>query len=210
MSTQRNQTIVLTGGTWFGHTVTEPSIARPTSVSGQQAQGQLYCFYGPTPPPEATTATNFPGTPSEGFGSLTLGSPGQWWLLYNASAAQQYSLTVESIAGREPPPADGQEGMFYRAGATSVTIPALSAVQVFTANPRRKNLKVSTWDAPAGAYMLLRFDGTAANATNYDDAVPVDFQATYSASGVDVPKGAVSVFNTHGSAAMNVVCSQWE
>lgn len=210
MSTQRNQTVVLKGSNWTAVNVDEPSIARPVSVSGQQAVGQLYCFYGPTAPPEAVTATNFPATPSEGFGVLSLGAKGQWWLLYNASAAQEYALTIESVAGREPPPADGADGMFYRAGATSVSIPALSAVQVFTANPRRKNLKVSTWDAPAGAYMLLRFDGTAANATNYDDAVPVDFQATYSASGVDVPKGAVSVFNTHASAAMNVVASQWE
>lgn len=210
MSTQRNQTVVLKGGIWTAVNVVEPSIARPVSVSGQQAVGQLYCFYGPTAPPEAVTATNFPATPSEGFGVLSLGAAGQWWLLYNASAAQEYALTIESVAGREPPPADGADGMFYRAGATSIGVPAGTAVTLFQANPRRKNLKVSTIDAGAGAYMLLRFDGTAASATNFDDAVPVDYMATYSSSGVDVPKGAVSVFNSHGSITMNVVASQWE
>ena len=209
MSTQRNQTVVLKGGIWTAVNVVEPSFARPVAVSGQQATGQLYCFYGPTAPPEATTATNFPGTPSEGYGLLTLGSAGQWWLLYNAGAAQEFAMTIESIAGRQAPPADDSNGLFYRSGTTSISIPANSAVQVFTANPRRKSLNVSTIDAPGTEFLLLRYDGTAASGTNFDDAMVVQFAATLTRSGIDVPKGAVSVYN-FGTSAANVVASQWE
>lgn len=199
----------LEGGVWKSITVTEPSFARPVAVSGQQAQGQLYAFYGPTPPPEATTATNFPGTPSEGFGLLSLATAGQWWLLYTASAGNSFVVTVESIAGREAPPADDSNGLFYRAGATSIAIPAGSAITVFQSNPRRKTLNVSCVDGTATDALLLRYDGTSATATNYDDAIPISFAPTLKLSGIDVPKGAVSVYNL-GTAACNVVCSQWE
>lgn len=207
--TTYNQTIVLEGGVWKAITIEDPCFTRPVAVSGQQAQGQLYAFYGRSAPPESPAATNFPGTPSTGAGVLALSAKGQWWLLYNASAGQTFALTLESNAGREPLPADDANGLFYRAGVTSIGIPANSAVQIFTANPRRKSLQISTIDAPATNYLLARYDGTAASATNFDDAAVVSYSATLKLSGIDVPKGAVSVYND-GTGTCNVVASQWE
>jgi hypothetical protein len=188
---------------WFEVGVSTPSILRPAGNSTQQPAGELFAFWGATPPPELPSAAAFPGISSVGFGVLSLNVEGRWWVYYGGLAP--LSVSLEPLAGREPPSVESGSGFFFRRGTFNTPITAGTSATVFGANPRRKKLNLNL---PEGGAVYIRYDGGTPTVTNFDLFFEGSIIQSIQLTGDDVPPGQIVALNNAGVDAL-LVATEW-
>ena len=217
---QTSRLIMLPLSTWIQVEAREPAILRPAPGNTTvQPSGQIYCFPGNSPPPEAATASNFTGIPSSGFGTFTLATPGNYQLLYTANTGGTFPMIYEPLDGRTAPAADEDSaGFFYRRAAvgsgSGITLTDGTAnTAIFGINPRRKALLLNMPDATAGGALYLRYDGSAPTVTNHDLFIDLTATRALQLTGPDIPKGGIAaLFWQTGVSGTTILItgSQWE